>query len=406
MKKKILFITNTMGRAGAERALVTMLNEIDPEQYEVSVRSMLPRGELFPILPKWVKILNKRYTVGSVMANTGLYFGLFYTVKAMIICFFHFKYWRQIFRYLVAYMKKDILSLSKLAWLPISIATPRMGGYDLAVAYMEGASTYFVADRVEATKKVAFVHVEYKNHGYLKDIDHRYYQKFDRIYCVSKTVQQGMEKAYPEFIDRLDWFQNMLSDSLIREKADEGVGFTDTDFDGIRLLTVGRLHHQKAYEIAIPAFRKALDMGLPKIKWYVIGEGVAHHLLTRLIKENQLEDHFILLGGVDNPYPFFKQCDIYVHCTRYEGWSLAIAEARILGKPIIASDSSKAGSQLPPGNAVITPLNPDDIAAAIVGLVNNPEQIAAMNESNSKPWTRPNDMYKLYALMNEDNTAE
>ena len=58
-KKKILFVTNTMGRAGAEKCLQALLELLDPEKYDMSVYSIINRGELYSDMPEYVHILNK-----------------------------------------------------------------------------------------------------------------------------------------------------------------------------------------------------------------------------------------------------------------------------------------------------------------------------------------------------------
>mgnify|MGYP000828357462 CR=1 FL=1 len=41
MKKKILFVINTLGRAGAEMAMTALMNKLDESQYEISLYVML-----------------------------------------------------------------------------------------------------------------------------------------------------------------------------------------------------------------------------------------------------------------------------------------------------------------------------------------------------------------------------
>ena len=71
-KKKILFVTNTMGRAGAEKCLQALLELLDPEKYDMSVYSIINRGELYSDMPEYVHILNKNPCTKSVLDNAGL----------------------------------------------------------------------------------------------------------------------------------------------------------------------------------------------------------------------------------------------------------------------------------------------------------------------------------------------
>ena len=114
---------------------------------------------------------------------------------------------------------------------------------------------------------------------------------------------------------------DIVSPTLIKSMALKDDGFND-NFDGIRILTIGRLVDVKGYDLAIKACYKLKSKGY-NFKWYVIGEGNLKSKLENMIKEFQLEDTFILLGIYQNPYVFLKQCDIYVQPSRFEGYGLA-----------------------------------------------------------------------------------
>lgn len=84
------------------------------------------------------------------------------------------------------------------------------------------------------------------------------------------------------------------------------------------------------------------------LRWYVLGEGDERAALERQIAELGLKNDFLLLGCGGKPYPYYQQCDIYVHATRFEGKSIAIQEAQTLGCAIIASDCNGNREQIVP----------------------------------------------------------
>ncbi len=90
---------------------------------------------------------------------------------------------------------------------------------------------------------------------------------------------------------------------------------------------MGRLTPQKAYPVAIEAMRQLKAEGYP-VRWYVLGEGSSRRELEQHIASCGLKEDFLLLGAVTNPYPYYRQTDIYVHATGYEGKSIAIQEAQ------------------------------------------------------------------------------
>ena len=399
MKKKVLFVINTLGIAGAERTLIALLNEFDKEKYEVSLKSIIPRGECFSEVPKGVKILNKTYSSKSVLSKRGTAFVFLMVIRSFFVNIFSAKKMKNILRYIFKQIKNEKRSLSKMFWLSLALAAKEeKEEYDLAVAFLEGASTYYVSECVDAKKKVTFLHVDYKQSGYLKEIDRYYYRKFEKIYCVSTALRRIAESEFPEFSYKIERFQNVVSDSLVKELAKKGEGFTDL-FDGVRILTVGRLHEQKGYDTVIRAFSEALKIKDLNARWYVLGEGPERGELIKLIESLNLEEKFILLGQRMNTYPYVAQSDIYVHCTKYEGWSIAIAEAKILGVPMIISDTTNAHKQLPEGTFCVVERNETEIADAIVELVTNEEKRMAIAEKSKKTWVRPNDISKLYDLL-------
>jgi glycosyltransferase involved in cell wall biosynthesis len=389
MKKKLLFVINTLGRAGAENALLELLKRIDKEKFEVSLYVLTGQGEMIGKLPEKVKLLNKSFIPVSVHDSEGR----MHLTKTVIRAFLRRANFIRLAPYLIKngfiMLKNGRILPEKLLWRVISDgADRRKEKYDLAVSYIEGAAAYYVHDHVRAKKKAAFIHVDYQKAGYTREIDRECYLDFDRIFGVSGEVAEVFSKAYPELSDRIGVFHNLLDNEGIIARSTEGEGFSD-GFTGMRLLTVGRLMAQKAFEVSIRACRLLKKRG-EKIRWYVLGEGDQRRKLEALIDKLGLKDDFILYGAVDNPYPYIRQADIYVHCSRFEGKSIAVQEAQILGKPIVVSDCSGNREQVIPGeDGLICDFNPKDIARSIEELIHDKEKSAylagnARNKNNNE----------------------
>lgn len=369
--KKILFVMNTMGRAGAETALLELLRRIDRSEYDISLFVLTGQGELINSLPLGVKLLNRYSDTTSVHSREGRKH-LFVSGLKVLLKRFNFVRLLPYFAVNAAAMiKKRNLQIEKLLWRAFSDGAERSETkYDLAVSYIEGAAAYYVADHVMADKKAAFIHVDYKKSGYTRNLDKDCYLKFDRIFGVSKEVTDVFLNVYPELAGKTEVFHNLIDAEGIRRKADSGIGFID-DFSGIRLLTVGRLMAQKSFETSIKACYILKKHG-ENIRWYVLGEGDRREKLQALIEKLGLERDFILCGAVDNPYPYMKEADIYVHCSRFEGKSIAVQEAQVLGKPIIVSDCSGNREQvIPDEDGVICEFDPRSIAKSIYELIHD-----------------------------------
>ena len=376
MKKKILFVINTMGRAGAEKCLLSMLKYMDMEKYEISLFSIINRGEMFQYVPEGVKVLNEDPCTESVLnkkakkelakliLKNGCKNGYFLKEAGYL--------WE-----MAAYQRKHTgLDFKKLFWKLLSDHAPKQEEtYDLAVAYIQGAATYYVMDHVNAKKKVAFLHNEFIDSGYCPKLEEMYYEKADAIYCVSRSICTHFAEVYPKMAGKMEVFYNLLDMEEIQEKAFKTQDLSPLFLRGLQerkeknkilLLTAARIAPVKAYDLAVPALSLVRKQGYDVI-WYVLGEGPEKENVERLIRENELEDSFILLGAADNPYPYIAACDIYVQATRYEGCCTSISEAVILKRPVIASDCAGNKEQLNRyETGILVELTPEKIAEGII----------------------------------------
>jgi glycosyltransferase involved in cell wall biosynthesis len=163
---------------------------------------------------------------------------------------------------------------------------------------------------------------------------------------------------------------------------------------------MGRLHYQKAYDIAIEACARILRDGY-QIRWYILGEGPERASLEKMIQQHGIGDSFILMGAKDNPYPYVSQADIYVHATRFEGKSIAIEEAQILGRPIVASDCTGNTEQIEDGvDGILLSLNVENLVSTLERVIDSPQLRKEISENVSKKeWSFQKELRKLDTLL-------
>lgn len=332
--KKVLFVINTLGGAGAERALLELLKRFTPDQYEVDLYILLEQGELISQVPEYVNILNRNYTAKSVLSAEGK---KKLNKKVFMRLFTHgalFKNIPYLIKNAVAMLGRKKIYADKLLWRVMSDSGMKLNkSYDMAVAYLD----------------------------------------FDRIFTVSGEVKSVFDSVYPECRNKTFIFHNLIDREKIYRKSELPGGFSDT-YTGKRILTVGRLTAQKAYEVAVDAMKLLKDQGI-KARWYVLGEGELRNKLQQKIDSLGLKEDFLLLGAKENPYPYYKQCDLYVHATRFEGKSIAIQEAQVLGCTILVSDCSGNREQVENGtDGILCQLSPEDISRKISELLGNEEK--------------------------------
>ena len=379
--KKLLFVINTLGYGGAERALLNLLGALDPEQYQISLFVLTGQGELIHELPAYVGILNADYNDCSVLTKAGRTHLLRCVLRAGIGKGLLVKRARYLLKNLYRMCREKRIQADKLCWRILAEGAPAPEGeYDLAVAYLEGGATYYVADRVRAKKKAAFVHIDYVQAGYGKALDLDCYQRMDHIFTVSNEVKEHFLEVYPSYENKVSVFPNLVDQKRVCRLAEEGEGFPDA-FHGVRILTVGRLTEQKRYDVAIDAMALLKKTSPVPVRWYVLGEGALREQLERQIQKLGLEKEFHLLGVKANPFPYYRECDLYVHATGYEGKSIAIQEAQILGKPILATDCSGNREQIEPDvDGRLCRLDSQSVSNEILWMIAHPDRCKAYGQ--------------------------
>lgn len=380
--KSILFVINTLGMGGAERALLNLFKYMDLDKYEVSLYVLTGQGELFDQIPEEINLLNKRIFPVSVHSKYGRIRLMITLIKAVITRAVLIRRTGYILKNLFVMVRKGKIRKDKLLWKLLSD-----GGqifekeYDLAVAYLEGGSAYYVDSHVKARKKAAFIHINYSEAGYTRKLDEECYLNYDHIFAVSEKVKEKFLLVYPECVKTTAIFYNLIDVEKILSGSTEKGGFSDS-YDGFRILTVGRLVPQKALGTAVEAMRILKETGRA-FRWYVLGEGEMRKSLEEQIRSYGLCEDFFLLGTAANPYPFYRQCDLYVHTARYEGKSIAIEEAQVIGCAIVITDYDGAEEQIENGvDGIVCEATAEALAAEILKLADNPQKLAELKHAS------------------------
>lgn len=372
MKKKILFVINTLGTAGAEKALLELLDRIDTSKYEVSLFVLMNQGELRLEIPESVHFLNDRFVDLPIHTEQGLRALSKHVLRSLFKAGTVIKCMPYLVRNSISMIAKGKLYKDKLLWRAMAMAAPKFDTeFDLAVSYIEGGSAYYVRDYVKAKKKVSFIHIDYKNAGYTRKLDRDCYLDFERIYPVSDEVKDTFLLVYPELKERTFVFHNILNIEKIKRMSLLEGGFPEKKQNETIILSIGRLNVQKSFETSIDAMKILKERGIAA-KWFILGEGDQRKFLEERIKKLELQDNFFLPGNQSNPYTFLRQCDIYVHASKFEGKSIAIQEAQALSKPIIVSDCNGNREQVSDGiDGLICDLSAESIADSIEKLIAN-----------------------------------
>ena len=340
--RKVLISSFDMEVGGVERSLISMLNNFDYSNNEVDLMLYSHTGDFMPMLNNKVNLLNqvKQYStfrkyIGETIKQGNLILGL-----ARILS----KFLAKINGRLKDLNEYGIYQM-QLMWKYSLPFLPKLEKeYDVAISYLW--PHYFVAEKVQAKRKIAWVHTDYSTIETDIDIDLKMWNKFDYIMAVSEECKNAFLKKYPSLKDKVKVMENITSPDFIREMARENIEENIKNDNSFKLVSVARLSHAKGIDNAVRALKVLHNRGLTNIKWYVVGYGGDEQMIRNLIKENNLEDSFILLGKKVNPYPYINAGDIYVQPSRYEGKAVTVVEAQILGKPVVITNYTTAKSQV------------------------------------------------------------
>ena len=225
------------------------------------------------------------------------------------------------------------------------------------------------------------------------------------IAAVSEECKKSFCSLFPQFNDKTIVVENILSKSFIlkqaADKMDDPLFKREEDF---ALLSVGRYCTAKNFD-NIPAICRILvEKGLP-VRWYLIGFGEDEALIRDKIRESEMQDHVILLGKKENPYPYFKACDLYVQPSRYEGKCVAVREAQMLCKPVVITKYATAFSQLQDGyDGMIVPMDNEGCADGIASILQDKEKRQLLiDHMQTGDYTNVNEIRKIYGLMSTQN---
>jgi len=396
--KKILIASFDMEVGGVERSLISMLNSFDYNKHEIDLMLYRHQGDFMPLLPKMPTLLQEdkyystfRKSIGEIIREKN------YTLAfSRLLSKLHTSFYKKVKGLDEAgYYQMQLMWKYCLPFLP-SLDSE----YDVAISYLW--PHYFIADKVKARKKIAWIHTDYSNIDTDVEMDLQMWDKFDYIIAVSDACRDSFLGKYKKLKEKTVVIENIISQEFITIMGDELLPNPLKNDERFKILTVARLSHAKGIDNAVKALKILKDKGLKDIVWYIVGYGGDEDFLKELISKYNMKENFILLGKKINPYPFIKACDLYVQPSRYEGKAVTVTEAQILGKPVLITNYPTAKSQVENGfDGVITKnLSIEGLAEEIEKLYRNEHlrnrlcnNLKDINFSNSY------ELEKLYRLL-------
>ena len=333
MNKKIAFFMSSLKIAGVEKALVNYINFIYDNFKNVTIDLYLLRdtGALKRNLDARCKVRAIKISDNdlNLLFLGGFKQTLIYYFKKMQFLKICKIVWRRIF---LRKLDFDLINFEQIENLS--------NKYDTAICYMSHMPFLikYVCEKVSAKRKVMFVHSDFKANKYHLEYFQKYVKQFDYVCCVSEDLKNQFLELYKGFSDRCFVLHNYIDFSSFDRLSNEPINLNKNNNDDTKIiLTVGNFTKPKGHKVALKV-AKTLKKDKFKFKWYFIGDGPLLKTIKR--KAKSLNEQIFFYGLVDNPFPFYKKCDLYVQTSLSEGYCTTVLEARYFQLPIVTTDVS------------------------------------------------------------------
>lgn len=310
--KKELYVIEGFYAGGIEVSLYNLLREYNFETHDVTVLSVVdgPLFEKFKELPIHVKCIlehNKEFRGQHWLVNLA-----------------------------IKYMPSKMLHR-------IIVGNTK---YDTEVAYHNGQPAAIVSGAPKNCRKIAWFHMGFPSDATPRNIDNYLhngtksiirYGKFDQLICVSHKQKESLIRLFQDaggdFEKYITVRHNVVNKNRIRELSAEAIGLR---YDGIVIVACGRLSKEKGFDRLVLLAQKLSEYS-DDFEIWLIGSGNEKENIQQMARSGGVLDKIRFLGFQENPYKYISKADYVVCPSRYESYGLAVAEALVLGKNVIAA---------------------------------------------------------------------
>ncbi len=346
--KKILFTCLRMNVGGIEKAMIGLMNALDPAEYDIHLGLIFIEGGLLDLIPEHVKV----HRLGALTEYADIVECPRRNIPRRIM---HGE-WRlavpALWHYMLAQSRKTLAPY--ISWL---LRDNRPGGrfadtdldgeFDLAIDFPGFPGEYlgyYVNRHIRAKRRATWVHFDLDRVHMRPRSAREIYGETDRIFCVSDKAREQVITRHPQYAEKTAIFHNIIDIKGIMQLGDVASDYTAAP-GCLNIVTVGRTTVQKGQDIALAALKILLDRG-EKVFWHFAGYGPEFEKFNELARTTGVDAHCRFYGAQTNPYPFMKAADLYVQPSRFEGYGITLAEAKVFGLPIVATDFVGASEQL------------------------------------------------------------
>lgn len=309
-KIKVLFRHRSMEMGGVEKVILSMLNHLDKEKFEMTVCLNINQGELRDEFPKHVRKV--------FIANGKEDFSKNPVIQKLQLA-------------------KRKLKLQKAQKNPKIAGKLLNENFEVEIAPTYAAFSSVLNSTNKNSKKIGWFHSDITLPklqplvpAILKQIP-----QFDYFIFGSQQTKDILIETYPNL--NIPENQVILNAIPIEELKTKAKAFQPEFPDKPIFVSVARLHSRKGFHKLMDAHAQLLKDGFDHYV-IVIGDGDEKENLRKQAESLGVTQSFEFLGSLLNPYPYVKNADFFILPSESESWPLIIADSLILQKPIISTN--------------------------------------------------------------------
>lgn len=311
---KILFVIPAYSIGGTLSSLMSLLEIIKDEDYDISFFAISPDGPYRERLSQYGKVIGgKQNSENKQLFSLSL---IIRTIKRLL--------------------ERIGIEISPIVFKQKAKSLER-NGYDIVIGFQEGYSTHLISF-FKHTYTIAWVHCDYQSYLHLSNRkpEKECYKRIKKVVCVSKYTLEQFQSCIQH--PNATYLYNIILDESIRIKSKLDVETGLFPRDKFCIVSVGRFHPVKQFNL-IPGIISSLKKrGVTDFVWYLIGGGnETEREIIEKEKERYHAEELILLGEKTNPYAYMAKADLYVCTSKSEACPYAINESKILGVPIVST---------------------------------------------------------------------
>ncbi len=343
MKKKLLFAYDYMMTGGTTTAMLSLIEALDKEKYEIDLLLYNNKGDMLSEIPENVNLLQPAYVHSKVPDAK----------RKFIITLFNGQLFKALFYY-YKNRKNKAKSLKMSVWQATETAHAYISRklskhYDAIIGFIESwGAHYAVSNRVKADKRIIWIHPDIDKSYMIAEIDKKMYKRADAVVTVSEECRNHLAQHFPKFDKKIICIENIVNIPKIKKMSEQTVDII-LDKSKINLVTVCRLtYSDKGLDRVLKAIAKLKQENVlnNNFVWHLVGDGPDKVLMDRYIAENELQQYINFLGRQRNPFAYEKNMDMFLLPSRYEGKPMAVTEAQIIGLPCAVTNYAAATEQV------------------------------------------------------------